>query len=711
MHRAGQGDVDQAHELGCGFQPGLGARRDLVERRVDAAAKVDHRRAVVVVSRRAFQAVAGRAQPAVPQKGAEHHRVLQALALVDGDDLHQVAVALQPQLGGLVGAGAAFALGLQPAQQGLGRRLLGGRLVQAFGQVQQVGQAARAIGSAQQALRHLFLLQPLAQHEADAAASPPALVLHEALQQRRQRGLVGRQGVDLRRVVAHPAGGQRGFQQAFAGGLQHGGQQPFQLFGIGAAEDAGLRQLDTAHAQPGQRQPHPAALGVAAHQHRDVAGAQRPIAQRHGASRASWAGRARHARHARRARSGGRGRCQQAGDLAGADRSGRGHRVVFGQRLAAARIGGQRPDLQRGPRLAGIVQRRLRPRALGHCVVGQPGLHKSLRVEAEQPVLRADQRLARALVGQQRVAGTGQGAGPQIGVQIGMTEAVDRLLGVADQAQRRRRWVGRRASTVDRLEDRELQRVGVLELVDQRRREAFEQRCGQHRPVRVGQPLVQVEQHVVEGDHALAALGRTQLLGAVGDQPAQQAQPGQRQLGLLLGQRIQQCLRRVEKIMGRRGAAFFGAPGQHAAAKQRQLGRQRGGAGRRLGAGQHRSPAGLRGQHAVLAVGAAVELAQPGQQGVGDRGRVRPPQPAGGVEGTGHRGRGGAGLGRRGYVGRPDQPRQRPCQLALQQAGVVLGAVAAGQQMGHQRRVGLGAGDFAAPEIVHGFQSQRAVVG
>ena len=66
MHRAGQRHVDQAHELGRGFQTGLGARRNLVERRVDAAAEVDHRRAVVVVPRRAFQTVAGRAQPAVP---------------------------------------------------------------------------------------------------------------------------------------------------------------------------------------------------------------------------------------------------------------------------------------------------------------------------------------------------------------------------------------------------------------------------------------------------------------------------------------------------------------------------------------------------------------------------------------------------------------------------------------------------------------------
>ena len=58
-------------------------------------------------------------------------------------------------------------------------------------------------------------------------------------------------------------------------------------------------------------------------------------------------------------------------------------------------------------------------------------------------------------------------------MQVGVAEAVDRLLRIADEEQRRA------VPEVDALEDRELQRVGILELVDQRRRETLAQRVGE----------------------------------------------------------------------------------------------------------------------------------------------------------------------------------------------------------------------------------------
>ena len=51
--------------------------------------------------------------------------------------------------------------------------------------------------------------------------------------------------------------------------------------------------------------------------------------------------------------------------------------------------------------------------------------------------------------------------GAQIGVQIGAAKTVDGLLRVAHEKQ------GGVPGAVDRLEDLELQRVGVLKLVDQ----------------------------------------------------------------------------------------------------------------------------------------------------------------------------------------------------------------------------------------------------
>ena len=91
---------------------------------------------------------------AVPQKRAEHEGVLQALGLVHGHDLHQVAVRRQTQLRGVVAAAlscALRALGLQPAAQRLGRGVGLGSVMQHVGQVQQVGQAPFAVRPRQQA--------------------------------------------------------------------------------------------------------------------------------------------------------------------------------------------------------------------------------------------------------------------------------------------------------------------------------------------------------------------------------------------------------------------------------------------------------------------------------------------------------------------------------------------------------------------------------
>lgn len=87
------------------------------------------------------------------------------------------------------------------------------------------------------------------------------------------------------------------------------------------------------------------------------------------------------------------------------------------------------------------------------------------KVGAEQGVRRGYQCLARALVvGERRLAGS-LAARREVGVQVGVAKAVDRLLRIADQKERQLVLGG-----VDPPQDRELQRVGVLELVDQRGR-------------------------------------------------------------------------------------------------------------------------------------------------------------------------------------------------------------------------------------------------
>ena len=150
VHGARQRDVDEAQVLGGALEPRAPLHVGVVELAVEALAEVDHGAAGVVVVLDAVEPVGEAAAPPVPQEGAEHDRVLEPLGLVDGDDLHQVLVGLEAQLRRVVAALVA-ALGLEPAQQRVGRGVRLGRLVQALGQVQQVGQAPLAVAAQQQA--------------------------------------------------------------------------------------------------------------------------------------------------------------------------------------------------------------------------------------------------------------------------------------------------------------------------------------------------------------------------------------------------------------------------------------------------------------------------------------------------------------------------------------------------------------------------------
>ena len=499
MHRARERHVDQAQGFGSGLDGQLlldGAVR--VDRLVEVGVEVDHGLVVIVVVLLAIEAAGKTCRASVPQRRAEHDRVLQALGLVHGDDLHQIAVGLEPQLRGLVAA-ALRALVLQPAQQRFGRGVAARALrgfVQTLAQVQQVGHAPLAVGARQQPLAHLFLDHPAPEHHAHTALEPQISVLGAALDQREQLQLVARDRLDGRRIAPQQLGGQGRAQQALAGGLEDGGQHSGEFFGVVAGKHAGLRQLHAAHAQRSQCVAHLAAVGVAAHQHRDVAGRKRAATERD-------------VPLLRRA--------DQPGDLAGADF----HRGASGLRLwqrLATVVLRQRPQLQRRAGFGGIDQRLALLGTEAHLLVGQARTHEGAVVAPEQRVQAVQQRLGRALVFAQRVNLRRTRARLQVGRQVGIAKTVDRLLGVAHQKQRRA------AVAVKRVEHRELQRVGVLKLVDQRGREACFQRRGQPWAFTGCQPFVQVVEHVVEGHHATVALEPAQRGGAVGEQGAQQTQ-------------------------------------------------------------------------------------------------------------------------------------------------------------------------------------------
>ncbi len=125
----------------------------------------------------------------------------------------------------------------------------------------------------------------------------------------------------------------------------------------------------------------------------------------------------------------------------------------------------------------------------------------------QQGVVGVDQALVAAPVDGQRGPGAGHLGGGQVGVDVGAPEGVDGLLGVADEDE------GGVAAAEAEAEDVPLDRVGVLELVDQ------------HHPVAAPQPgphpgavdgiverVLQADEQVVVGEDAGVALAPFHLL-------------------------------------------------------------------------------------------------------------------------------------------------------------------------------------------------------
>ena len=99
--------------------------------------------------------------------------------------------------------------------------------------------------------------------------------------------------------------------------------------------------------------------------------------------------------------------------------------------------------------------------AVGDPLVPEPGV-------AEQRVVGLEQPLVAAPVDLERGARAGRPRGLQVRVDVGAAERVDRLLGVADEDQRR-------VLAEREPDDVPLHRVGVLELVDEHDAEALAQ--------------------------------------------------------------------------------------------------------------------------------------------------------------------------------------------------------------------------------------------
>ena len=135
-------------------------------------------------------------------------------------------------------------------------------------------------------------------------------------------------------------------------------------------------------------------------------------------------------------------------------------------------------------------------------------------------------------------------------MQVGVAEAVDRPFGVADEKERQRRVA------VERVEDRELQRVGVLELVDQRRRVARphprrgqRRRCRRRGARKVEQACRRTRRRAGGALPQQRRCRRAAAAAAMRDAAARAR--------TMLGTQVEQVLRRAEERMPRRRAEFF----------------------------------------------------------------------------------------------------------------------------------------------------------
>ena len=161
--------------------------------------------------------------------------------------------------------------------------------------------------------------------------------------------------------------------------------------------------------------------------------------------------------------------------------------------------------------------------------LGQRAEHESASAVArlgllEQVVDRRHQSLGRAVVGAQHMVAAFSGTPrTEVAVDVSTAEAVDRLLGVADQQQGAGLVVV--GDAVEPVKDPRLLRRGVLELVDQRhrvlRQDALTQALGVGAVDLDTQGLVEPLQQVGKAEAALLAfeLGQTLANAGRGMQP------------------------------------------------------------------------------------------------------------------------------------------------------------------------------------------------
>ena len=268
----GEGDVGQA-QVFAPLLPDVGAAVvgpavALVAGQADVD-RADVAVAGVVVHRRAALRDVAR----LPQVRQVHHRELEALAAVDGEDLHRFGVGLQPAAAFLA-VGVFFRFGDALAQPGGQRRrpqpLGGGGGVEQLADVAEVGEVAFAAGPGQEpggeTLRGADELEERGHAVAAQHAGPPVEGEVDRLP-----GVVAGRGHLLRRPPQEGGEGDGTGPRHRRRPLQRL-EQPQPLPGDRRGEHAAGAVDDGGDPHGGQRAPHQVGLPVGADQHGHVPG-------------------------------------------------------------------------------------------------------------------------------------------------------------------------------------------------------------------------------------------------------------------------------------------------------------------------------------------------------------------------------------------------------------------------------------------------------
>ena len=209
-------------------------------------------------------------QRALPGKGDEHYRILQALAGMHRHNPHAVVVAFQTQQRRLFRPRGVLAHGGKPIQHGRDVRMTGSPGGDTFGKMQQVGQAALAISETCHTRQYLALGHQLSKHPHEPISPPTLVPMMKACKPDIPSARIRLERKQLRDIQPHQVGHKCPAQQGLAARLGNRLKNALKLHRFKGVEDAFVALAHAGNPGCAKGVLHGHALNVIAHEHGDI---------------------------------------------------------------------------------------------------------------------------------------------------------------------------------------------------------------------------------------------------------------------------------------------------------------------------------------------------------------------------------------------------------------------------------------------------------